>query len=948
MKKSHAPRELFRVQPVAAGCMVLALIAAGAAHAQEAAPAPAAAASDAKAAEEAKKAEKTLETVTVTGIRRGLEAAISVKKNSDSIVEAISAEDIGKLPDVSVAESIARLPGVAAQRTAGRASQISIRGMAPDFSTTLLNGREQVTTGDSRSVEFDQYPAELVGGVVIYKTPDGALVGQGLSGTIDLQTVRPLNFSKRTFAANYRKQKTGIGNDTEEGSGNRISVSYIDQFADRTIGIAVGFARFDEDGAQSQRFDSWGGGVTDTPYNGSTVKVPAGFGRFVDQTKQTRDGAMAVLQFKPNQNFESVLDLYYSKFDIAKSTVGLQGSLVGNAGGYDRDGALTNATISNGVATSGTATNFKGVVRNDVEATVDKLASIGWNNKLKMGAGWTGELDLGHSKAKRTGQIFETTAGTPGNSTALETISWTGFNGSNFNDVAYNTSLNYSDPSVAKLTDVMGWGGGVDKPQAGYSKLPNVEDTLNSVRLTGRHELNQWIFSNAQIGVNLSDRKKTRAYVEGRLVIAGSTDPYAAVNAPGAGVVDIGGIPVMSWDPRGSIGSVYEIAPKREVSIANKDWTVKEKVTTAFAKLDIDSETFGLPLRGNVGLQIAHTDQRSNAFNVDNAPCTNDFCAVTDVSAGTTFTDVLPSANLVWDLGRDQTLRLGMAKVLARPTINDMRASYGLSIDTANLDSGQFIKPGSVLKVDAGNPYLKPFKADALDLSYEKYFGTKAYVGVAGFYKKLDTYILTTKTETNLANVINGDTVLPSGPNGTSTYGWVSQKINGTGGNIKGFELTANMPFNLVSSWLDGFGAYASYADTKSSVRLPASGFAVDGLTTTDIPLPGLSRKVHQVAFYFEKWGFSVRWAQRYRSDFVGEVSDQYGDRKLTYVKGERIADLQVGYEFQEGPLKGLSLLAQVLNLNNTPYIRYKDTPENEVERVKYGKTYLFGANYKF
>jgi outer membrane receptor protein involved in Fe transport len=152
----------------------------------------------------------------VTGIRRGIEAAISVKKNSDSIVEAISAEDIGKLPDQSIAESISRLPGLTAQRDIhGNASVISIRGMSPDFSTGLLNGREQVSTGDSRSIEFDQYPGELLSGVVVYKTPDAGLVGQGLSGTVDLQTVRPLDFSKRTMAVNYRREKSGLGMDTK-------------------------------------------------------------------------------------------------------------------------------------------------------------------------------------------------------------------------------------------------------------------------------------------------------------------------------------------------------------------------------------------------------------------------------------------------------------------------------------------------------------------------------------------------------------------------------------------------------------------------------------------------------------------------------------------------------------------------------------------------------------
>jgi len=173
---------------------------------------------------------KNMDTVVVTGIRGGIERAIDIKKDSTSIVEALSAEDIGKLPDVSIAESIARLPGVAAQRVAGRAQVISVRGLSPDFSTTLLNGREMVSTGDNRSVEFDQYPSELMAGVTIYKTPDAMLVGQGLSGTMDMRTVRPLDYDKTVIAISGRVQRNSLGSAADaDATGNRFNVSYIGQ-----------------------------------------------------------------------------------------------------------------------------------------------------------------------------------------------------------------------------------------------------------------------------------------------------------------------------------------------------------------------------------------------------------------------------------------------------------------------------------------------------------------------------------------------------------------------------------------------------------------------------------------------------------------------------------------------------------------------------------------------
>ena len=124
------------------------------------------------------------DAIVVTGIRASIANSVQQKKNNTSIVEAISAEDIGKLPDLSIAESLSRLPGLATQRLDGRANVVSIRGLAPDFTTTLLNGREQVSASNNRGVELDQYPSELLNGALVYKTPDASLIGQQGIGSV--------------------------------------------------------------------------------------------------------------------------------------------------------------------------------------------------------------------------------------------------------------------------------------------------------------------------------------------------------------------------------------------------------------------------------------------------------------------------------------------------------------------------------------------------------------------------------------------------------------------------------------------------------------------------------------------------------------------------------------------------------------------------------------------
>ena len=147
-----------------------------------------------------------LQEVVVTGIRHSIETSIATKRESTSIVEVVSAEDIGKLPDTSIADSIARLPGLAAQRIDGRPAAISIRGLGEDYAGALLNGRQVVSSSEGRSAEYDQFPSELVNQVIVYKTVDAGVVGQGLSGTIDIRPLMPLSLTQRQIGISARAE----------------------------------------------------------------------------------------------------------------------------------------------------------------------------------------------------------------------------------------------------------------------------------------------------------------------------------------------------------------------------------------------------------------------------------------------------------------------------------------------------------------------------------------------------------------------------------------------------------------------------------------------------------------------------------------------------------------------------------------------------------------------
>ncbi|HJV59908.1 MAG TPA: TonB-dependent receptor, partial [Albitalea sp.] len=868
------------------------------------------------------------------GIRHGIESSVATKRNSDSIVEAVSAEDIGKLPDVSIAESLARLPGLAGQRVAGRSQVIAIRGLSPDFAGTLLNGRQQVTTGDNRSVEFDQFPSELLNSATVYKTPDASIIGQGLSGTIDLHTIRPLDVRGRKVVFNARAESNSNGklNANTSATGNRFSASYIDQFADNTVGVALGFAHLDSP-LQELHYKAWGYGklnadCTAHPEWGCSqaTGVPAGatvlngFEAEAISSSQKRDGLMAVLEYKPSKDLHSTVDLYYSKFKKNETMRGLMGGLA--EGWSGRPGvAYSNVGTTNvggaTLVTSADLANATMTVRNDDNTREDELKSVGWNLKGRLADKWTGTADVGYSRADRQENVIETYAGIlpRGSGTFKESIPV----GPGFPSLV--PGQDYANPATVLLTDAQGdWG------HDGLWKKPKAVDELKSLRLVATRDLDG-AFSNVDFGLDYTSREKDRQMNELAANLKNGRTPVAV--APGlvqpATSLGFAGIPgVLAYDVMGALASQYDLVPQALDQVTKRNYEVFEKVTTAFVKLGLDTSFNGIPVHGNAGVQLVHTDQSSHGISrlqgVD-----------ADTTRGTTYNDVLPSANLNFELGGDKYLRMGVAKTLARARMDDMRAGADVSISSTGTPKWS----GS-----GGNPDLKPWRATSFDLSLEKYFGKRSYIAGAAFYKDLSTYIYQQTSDYDFTGIPNTSS-LPTPPSPIGTF---TRPANGQGGNIKGVELSASLEGGLVNRMLDGFGVVASASYTDSNIQPEGPG--------SSQPLPGLSRVVGGLTLYYERGGFSTRISERYRSKFRGEVSGLHQAREFPVILADRQTDVQFSYDFNEGRLKGLSVLLQVNNLTNSGYATQQtnDFPGGVVapqEYNKYGRQTLLGVNYK-
>ncbi|RME72236.1 MAG: TonB-dependent receptor [Verrucomicrobia bacterium] len=867
----------------------------------------------------------------VTGSFAGsIAAATEAKQFAPLVVEALVAEDIGKLPDTSIAESLSRLPGISSQRVNGRSQVITIRGFPAEFSTGLLNGREQASSSSHRNVEYDQYPAELLHGAMVYKTTNASLIGQGISGTVDMRTVRPLAHGKRTFAANAFYEWTEMGklNAGSDDAGLRYSATYIDQFADDTIGLAIGYAHMDKPG-QGEQWQAWGYPTIDTADHG-TVSIIGGAKPFVRSSSLNRDSVLAVFEHKVSENVHYTVDLFVSDFAEQQLLRGIEIPLQWSSARFVEGSEV----VEDGFVVKGTFENVYGVVRNDIVDRDADVLSGGVNIEFgNLGGGWTAEADISYSKVERVDTVLETYSGTGSNQTGpADTMQFSMESGTG---AVFTPSIDYTDTSVLKLTSPQGWSGDiVPGGQVGYLKRPTSDDKVYGARITAERELDGFL-SNLKIGAYLNTRSKAE-FEEGYFLGLASgnvEDPFPT----SIGVTDLSfiGIPGMaSYDPLAEYqNGRYELIENKNADVVSVDWDVDEDIALGFVQLGIDTHLGGIPVTGDIGFQYVNTRQSSAGISatgrgesVENVP----------VSASHSYGDFVPSLNLNFRVSERQFVRFFAGRQIMRQRMQDMRAGFQFGYDPAKADSTDpFNGPWSG---SGGNTALEPWRANALDLSFEHYFADgMGYWSVAGFYKDLRTFAYNQRQ-------IRDFTGFPwTGDQPPAIFeGAVDMPVNGKGGDIKGVEVTLSLAGEKLTDILKGFGTIATAAWTDSNIT-PNPG-------DPSQPIPGFSKWVGSLTFYYEQGGFSARISGRYRSEYRANVAT-FGPRGEDFrtVQPETLIDAQISYAFSEGPLKGFSVIAQAYNLNNEPLVTYDGNDSRLVRDYQlYGRSYSVGVSYKF
>ena len=879
------------------------------------------------------------EQIIVSGIRAAIETSLQAKREAPGIVEVISAEDIGKLPDLSIADSLARLPGVTAQRVRGRSQQISIRGLGPDFSLALLNGREVVSAGNNRGIEFDQFPSELIGQGVVYKTPNAALAATGIAGAVDLRTIRPLDFNERKINLSARYVIADIGklNPDFDDQGYRLFGSYIDQNEAGTLGWSLGITQQ----SNPTHFIS-----RELKTNRNQVgRTPDGLIYPADNPRQgvvsrefERLSVTGALQFEPSDKFQLTLDAFYGDTKDSGIFRGTETPIASWSGA-----SFSDATGDGPFADTATFTDVGPILRTDTEGNESEIFAFGANTSFSVTDRLSLEFDYGYSKLNRDDIDYESYAGTGrARSGPLDTITFTMPQSGAY---SIDSLLDYTDPSLVLLTDPGGWG------QVGFIKEPKINDELHQLRAEAEYELDNGFLKSVVIGWLYTDREKdfdsneafvrpTTAFGDGLPIPSGSI--IGSTNSRSLGM------DIIAYDPSSFFEDGTYIYDK---ATFDTQWRVGEKVHNIYAMANIDATLGSVPVRGNAGLKYVRTEQ--NSFGTLGGGLTNN---VSD-----SYENWLPSVNLAFEVADDTFIRAAFAQSITRARLDQLRANQNLNVNPASCEDtnadqipdtlNAYDPPSTVcFSVDGGNPNLRPYKSTSFDLSFEKYFSRGTALAVALFHKDLSDWVIQFNALANLTDQINnagyGD-FLDANPE--VAVGRVDGPVNFSSGKITGIEATLRLDFVDLTEALDGFGGSFSvtYADAK-----------VDDQNGEALDIPGYSDTVWSSDVFYEKNGFQAKLSARYRSGFLSEVQNFDGSLSGAEARSETILDAQIGYTFEDRNdfLNGLGFQFEVFNLTNEPFVTQNDLFDaggNEIgafpsRHETYGRTFNFTIKKEF
>lgn len=835
--------------------------------------------------------------IVVSGYRQSVEQALSIKRDSDGIVDAIVSDDVAELPDENLSEALVRLPGVTINRENGDGSEVLIRGLASKFNATLVNGMAATGSG-GRAFDFSFLASELFRDLRVQKNASAKVVEGGIAGTIELNTPSPFSYRKPTFGVNLL-----VGyNDVDGKAAPKLSGLWADQFLDGRLSMVFSLAysqrRARLDQADGNEWNPMDVTLPDgTKYNDVYVLWNMRSQGYIRDYK--RLGGTAAIGWKFNDDWNISLNAirsrehqtynrynyeWYVKSVTAATPVGKITDMV--VGGKDGRTALY-VKVTGGY--NRLLTDYQEIHNNFGLYTFDLNGRAG---------SWTIFARAGYNKSSKTYDVdnsfrFTTPADfsydfrdnrkiwTPVSSVTniMDPSIW------KLDSVSLSAPSNETDEKLGQLDFArdLPWGpiSGVTFGARWDDRETKVESFTISPKANvalGQQALTPSYFDNFLVGV----RDLPDGYPRQYLVVDNELDRELFGTS-----ADV---------PRYGDNSTFNSSDYRN------NYSIGERTLAGYLQLKLNQDVFGLPVSGDVGVRVINTRVSGNGFGKQ--PNEAGKVAVGPMSFTGSETQALPSLNLRARATDKLLVRFSAGRTMSRPDLGDL-APNGYQNPTN-------------LTFDQGNPGLKPFMADQADLSVEWYVNRETLLSAAFFYKDVSGLIVDETTSED----IDGATYQVTRPvNSSTTY------------KVKGLELSFQQPWSWAPGFLRHFGHILNYTYVTSNQ-------SSDGTPGYTHDMDALSHHLANAILYYEQGPFKARAAWNLRSKYYTGAVDKLPFYQDTYNQ----LDLSTSYAIT----RNFQLRAQVINVTNSPIFQYTiDTDKQERYGVS-GRTFYFGITGKF
>ncbi|WP_010218120.1 TonB-dependent receptor [Sphingomonas sp. PAMC 26621] len=925
------------------------------------------------------------EDIIVTGLRGSLQRNLDIKRNATGVVDAISAEDIGKFPDSNVAASLQRLPGVSIQRagTRGEATGITVRGFGGDFNTTLYDGRRISTGTGGRQIDFSTVGSDFIGQLSVLKTPDVSLTASSIGATVNIEFPKPFDHPGFRFAASG----SGSIQDRSDSVVPTAGLLLSDTFANDTLGVLADFiyTRRDTD-SNRVSVQGWPGGYyapcqlqgsTSTNCAPTSDATSAAYadprnrqnvaGFFPQQylinkesTKDERYDGRIALQWHPSDDLMVTIDDNFSRQTVVTD--------VNNVGFWFNQGALRNVVLDqNGQVTNftqtGTPTDFGAQINTQVLQT----NQIGGNVKWDVGEHFTVDGDLSYSKSWLNPErdTIGSQSGDIGYGNALGVT--TGLQILGNSDKAFPVLTTYGpNGSAANYANT-----GLIGSHVAVNQTQNNTDELKQARLTAtwkqddvtlkvggqyiedRFKLsNQSTFTNnywqAYAGYGAASGSKTginplpASLYQGTISLAnfipgykGTLPPSLLMYSPIAFQNFLTGLgnPQTQTIPGFNAGAnIPSFTGNFDQAVdPGSVQDVKEATWSLYFSAAFKTEIAGMPLNFAAGVRNENTHLTSTGQGRLPLVLTTSAADPTLLSIPnySSLQGVTTKSNYSYLLP-SLDVRLGVTDRLqvrfdASRTLT--RPSLNLLTPVLNVGNGQRV---GALTASGGNPNLKPYLADNFDVAAEWYYKRNSYLSVDFFLKNVSNFIVGGVTRQPINGVVDPTT-------GQLASFAVTQQVNGPDATVRGVELAWQQVFGDTGF---GFNANATFVNTNKpydATNLSQTGFAVTGLANS----------ANFVGFY-DKHGFQFRAAVNWRDKYLlqfgqAQNTGQFGSEP-TFVNSSLQLDLTSSYDIT----KQVSVFGEVQNVNNNQQSTSGRFANQLLDVYDYGRRYVFGVHYRF